>query len=92
MGSSSPGCRVFQVPRVYLARRRDCPRWRGDVCQPFLPFESPVGGQLSGPGHSSVGFTLTVYGHLMLGAQAEATGKLATMLENGHREALPAAG
>lgn len=41
-------------------------------------------------GHSSVGFTLTVYGHLMPGAQAEAAEKLAIILGNGHpREALP---
>ena len=43
-------------------------------------------------GHSSVGFTLTVYGHLMPGAQAEAAEKLAAMLGNGRAQPVLAAG
>ena len=43
-------------------------------------------------GHSSVGFTLTVYGHLMPGAQREAAEKLAAMLGNGRVRPALAAG
>jgi len=43
-------------------------------------------------GHASAGFTMTVYGHLLPGAQRHGAEKLAALFGSGYRTALPARG